>query len=237
LLASLHSADGTIRVADFMADVIAPSQAELDAIKRMPDVGSMLQEKLNLGRTDLNGIRLEEAIMQPAIIIKGIDGGGAGPGKSRNIIQPSATASLNIRLVPGQTVARVMQQLSAHFEKMGYLLLDKPATPEQLKKNKRVLFLASSGGYRAYRSRMDSPEAQELSQLLKEIDGEPPLLTPTMGGSLPIYLFEEYLEMPIIIFPVANHDNNQHGRNENLRLQNLWDAIAAYAVVISEYSK
>ncbi|NNJ72642.1 MAG: M20/M25/M40 family metallo-hydrolase [Enterobacterales bacterium] len=237
LLSSLHNADGTIRVADFMADVIAPSQAELDAIKRMPDVGAMLQEKLNLSRTDLNGIRLEEAIMQPAIIIKGIDGGGAGPGKSRNIIQPSATASLNIRLVPGQTVARVMQQLSAHFEKMGYLLLDKPATPEQLKKNKRVLFLASSGGYRAYRSRMDSPEAQELSQLLKEIDGEPPLLTPTMGGSLPIYLFEEYLEMPIIIFPVANHDNNQHGRNENLRLQNLWDAIAAYAVVISEYSK
>ena len=175
--------------------------------------------------------------MQPAIIIKGIDGGGAGAGKSRNIIQPSATASLNVRLVPGQSVDRVTEQLSNHFESMGYRLVDEPPSREQLMANKPVLYLAASGGYRAYRSKMDSPEAQELSSLLKQLDGQSPLLTPTMGGSLPIYLFEDYLDMPIIIFPVANHDNNQHGRNENLRLQNLWDAIAAYAVVISEYGK
>jgi hypothetical protein len=29
--------------------------------------------------------------------------------------------------------------------------------------------------------------------------------------------------------PIANHDNNQHASNENLRLQNLWDAIAVFA--------
>ena len=55
-----------------------------------------------------------------------------------------------------------------------------------------------------------------------------------MGGSLPIYLFEEALvDTPIIILPVANHDNNQHGANENLRLQNLWDAIEIYAAVLT----
>lgn len=237
LLTTLHNEDGTIRVAGFLEDVIPPTQAELEAIKRMPDVGSMLKADLSLGRTDLNGIRLEKAIMQPAIIIKGIDGGGAGPGKSRNIIQPSATASLNIRLVPGQTVERVTQQLMAHYTDMGYVLVDEPPTSEQLLKNPRLLYLSASGGYPAYRSKMDSPEAQAISKLLKQLDGDLPLLTPTMGGSLPIYLFGNYLDMPIIIFPVANHDNNQHGRNENLRLQNLWDAITAYAVVISEYGR
>ena len=237
LLTSLHNADGSIRVAGFMEDVIPPSQAEVEAINHMPDVDSKLKKSLALNKTDLNGIRLENAIMQPAIIIKGIDGGGAGAGKSRNIIQPSATASLNVRLVPGQSVDRVTEQLSNHFESMGYRLVDEPPSREQLMANKPVLYLAASGGYRAYRSKMDSPEAQELSSLLKQLDGQSPLLTPTMGGSLPIYLFEDYLDMPIIIFPVANHDNNQHGRNENLRLKNLWDAIAAYAVVISEYGK
>jgi acetylornithine deacetylase/succinyl-diaminopimelate desuccinylase-like protein len=50
-------------------------------------------------------------------------------------------------------------------------------------------------------------------------------------------LFEEALDMPIIILPIANHDNNQHGRNENLRLQNLWDAVEIYAAILSEYDR
>jgi len=34
--------------------------------------------------------------------------------------------------------------------------------------------------------------------------------------------------------PIANHDNNQHAANENLRLQNLWDGIAGYAAMLAE---
>ena len=29
--------------------------------------------------------------------------------------------------------------------------------------------------------------------------------------------------------PIVNHDNNQHGADENIRLGNLWDGIALYA--------
>ncbi|MEA2788907.1 MAG: hypothetical protein QOG73_1313, partial [Acetobacteraceae bacterium] len=28
--------------------------------------------------------------------------------------------------------------------------------------------------------------------------------------------------------PIANHDDNQHAANENIRLQNLWDGIDVY---------
>ena len=56
---------------------------------------------------------------------------------------------------------------------------------------------------------------------------------PTMGGSLPLYLIDEVVGAPILILPIANHDNNQHGKDENLRLQNLWDAIEIYAAVLS----
>ncbi len=76
--------------------------------------------------------------------------------------------------------------------------------------------------------------AKKLSQILESLDGEAPLLTPTMGGSLPIYLFEQALDAPIIILPVANHDNNQHGPNENIRIKNLWDAIDVYSAVITQ---
>ena len=32
---------------------------------------------------------------------------------------------------------------------------------------------------------------------------------------------------------VLNYDDNQHGANENLRLQNLWDAIEIFAAVLT----
>jgi acetylornithine deacetylase/succinyl-diaminopimelate desuccinylase-like protein len=52
---------------------------------------------------------------------------------------------------------------------------------------------------------------------------------PTLGGSLPVYLFEHVLKTPLIVLPIVNHDNNQHAANENVRLQNLWDGIEVYA--------
>jgi acetylornithine deacetylase/succinyl-diaminopimelate desuccinylase-like protein len=51
------------------------------------------------------------------------------------------------------------------------------------------------------------------------------VLQPTMGGSLPLYLFEKLLKVNTISVPIANHDNNQHAENENIRLQNLFDGI------------
>jgi acetylornithine deacetylase/succinyl-diaminopimelate desuccinylase-like protein len=47
-----------------------------------------------------------------------------------------------------------------------------------------------------------------------------------------MYLFQQPHGTPAIILPIANHDDNQHAPNENLRLQNLWDGIATFSAVI-----
>ncbi len=51
----------------------------------------------------------------------------------------------------------------------------------------------------------------------------------TLGGSVPLYVFEEVLAAPFVGVPIANHDNGQHGPNENIRLQTLWDGIDVMA--------
>jgi len=43
--------------------------------------------------------------------------------------------------------------------------------------------------------------------------------------------------MPIVLLPIANHDNNQHGRDENMRLGNLLSAIGVYAAVLQEFGR
>jgi acetylornithine deacetylase/succinyl-diaminopimelate desuccinylase-like protein len=59
------------------------------------------------------------------------------------------------------------------------------------------------------------------------------LIAPGMGGTLPLYLFTDVAGKPAVIVPIANHDNNQHGANENLRIANLWYAIDLYAALLT----
>jgi len=53
------------------------------------------------------------------------------------------------------------------------------------------------------------------------------------GGSVPLYIFAQVLKTPLVGLPIANHDNNQHAANENLRLQNLWDGIELMAALLT----
>lgn len=54
-----------------------------------------------------------------------------------------------------------------------------------------------------------------------------------MGGSLPLSEIEHALGGHTIVIPVANHDDNQHTYNENLRIQNLWDGIELMAALLT----
>ena len=63
--------------------------------------------------------------------------------------------------------------------------------------------------------------------------GEPIVKMPGAGGSLPFFISDRVLQTPLIIVPLANHDNNQHAENESLRIQNLWDGIEMYAGILA----
>ena len=94
-----------------------------------------------------------------------------------------------------------------------------------------MAYLEWGTGYPGYRAPMDLPVSRAVVELVAQAAGRAPVVMPNMGGSLPLYLFADILQAPIVSVPVVNHDNNQHAANENLRIQNLWDAIETYAVL------
>jgi acetylornithine deacetylase/succinyl-diaminopimelate desuccinylase-like protein len=61
---------------------------------------------------------------------------------------------------------------------------------------------------------------------------DPVVLLPSMGGSLPLFIFEKELKATTITVPIANHDNNQHAENENIRIRNLWNGIETMAAIM-----
>ena len=58
----------------------------------------------------------------------------------------------------------------------------------------------------------------------------PPGLVEQVFVPLTLVPSQEILARPLIIVPIANHDNNQHSHNENLRLENLWAGMETMAV-------
>jgi acetylornithine deacetylase/succinyl-diaminopimelate desuccinylase-like protein len=46
-----------------------------------------------------------------------------------------------------------------------------------------------------------------------------------MGGTVPIVPLIDALNVPTVIVPMVNMDNNQHSPNENIRLGNIRQGI------------
>jgi acetylornithine deacetylase/succinyl-diaminopimelate desuccinylase-like protein len=97
----------------------------------------------------------------------------------------------------------------------------------------RVVKLDWHLGYRAARTPPDDPAVRAVARVLDEYLGTPVIQTPSLGGSIPMYLFQQATGAPVVGLPIANHDNNQHAANENIRLGNLWDGIEMYAALLA----
>ncbi len=192
-----------------------------------------MMAEMGIARPETEG-RLEIAISRPAMNLRGISGGNVGA-LARNAIQPSASASIGLRLVPDMTPEHLRVVIEKHIREQGYLVTSAEPTAEQRAEHGRIARVewSSFGGYPAYRASFNEPLALRISVILNNLSGDKLIQTPTMGGSLPIYIVDGVLKTPVLILPIANHDNNQHGANENLRLQNLWDAIEIYAAVLA----
>ena len=50
---------------------------------------------------------------------------------------------------------------------------------------------------------------------------------------MPLEMIERTLGTRGLVIPTANHDDNQHSANENVRIQNLWDAIEVMAALLA----
>ena len=234
LLTSMRDESGRILVDKYYDDVVPLSELERDAIANMPDVTETLKDELSINKPEGDGKRLEELITLPAINVRGIQAGGVGA-KGRNIILSTATTSLDLRLVPDQTPERAVGLIREHLIAQGFHVVHEEPTADILRAHEKVARLDwHDAGYPALRTALDHPMALRLTKLMRLIAPDL-IVTPTMGGSLPLHEFGSRLTAPIIILPLANHDNNQHAENENIRLQNIWYAMQVYGAVLGNF--
>lgn len=231
LLASMRGDDGRISIAGFYADVRPPSAAEKAAIAAVPRVEDELRKEFEIGSTEGGGARLDDLLMLPALNVRGLQAGHVGA-QASNTIATEARASLDIRLVPDETPQSVARLLERHLVAQGYAIVRETPDAAAREAHPRLVKVVWGPGYPPARTPLDAPLSREVADLMTAA-GHAPVRLPTLGGSIPMYLFQGPQGTPVIGLPIANHDDNQHAANENLRLQNLWDGIELYAALFA----
>jgi hypothetical protein len=78
---------------------------------------------------------------------------------------------------------------------------------------------------------MDLPIAADVIHAVESARG-PVINIPSSGATGPDAA-GSVLGIPSISVPIANHDDNQHTFDENLRIQNLWDGIELMAALLT----
>jgi len=232
LLDSMRDADAHILIPGFYDDVRPLTPSERRMLAQTPPADQQLKEELAIAQPEGDGANLAEQILKPAINVHGIQAGHVGE-QAANVISTEARASFDIRLVPNQTPERVRQEIEQHIQRQGFFIVHQTPDLATRRVHARVVKLDWGPGYPAYRAPVENPIAKAVVRSMEEATGGPIIQVVSLGGSVPMYLFEGKEHTPVIGVPIANADNNQHAANENLRLQNLWDGIDIFATLFA----
>jgi len=175
---------------------------------------------------------LNELLKQPSLNIRGMASSRIGA-QASNVIPSTATATIDIRLVKSMDIKRTQQLLRDYIARQGFFVVDKDPSADERRGHEKVAKVTFTPGVtEARRTPMDLPIAQDVIRAVEAARGTTVKL-PTMGATVPLDAIERPLGTSTIIVPMANHDDNQHTFNENLRIQNLWDGIELMAALLT----
>jgi acetylornithine deacetylase/succinyl-diaminopimelate desuccinylase-like protein len=232
LLASMKDETGRVLIDGFYDTVEPLGAAERDALARLPNTDDDLRRELGLAWTEGSGESLAERLLLPSLTVKGLRSANVGA-QARNVIPSTATASLGIRLVKGNDPEAMLDLVEAHISRQGYHIVRTEPDMDTRLRYPKIAMVTRGSGYPAARTDMSIPIVQQVTAAATRAADGDMVLAPALGGSLPLYLFTDVMGKPAIIVPVANHDDNQHAPNENLRIANLWYAIDLYAALLT----
>jgi len=232
LLASMRDTSGRVKIKGFYDTMVPLTDFEKGALDKVPSFDGAIKENYGFSGQESNWPSLLDAIQYPALNINGLHSGWVGT-QQRTIVPPSATAAIDIRLAEGNDPGDMIQKIIAHIEDQGYHVVDhEPGHETRMAHPLIARVIRAEAGYRAHRTSMNLPVSRMAIRALEKLKDGKAAILPSLGGSLPIYLFYDALRIPVIGISIANHDNNQHRPDENIRIGHLWQGIETFAAVL-----
>ena len=230
LLSTMWNDDGRVAITGWYDGIQIPESART-VLGNVPDDEAQIMRDFGIADKENIGNNFQEAMQYPALGVLGIKSGWVGK-ERRTIIPASAIAEINIRLVKETAGEAMVDKVKSHIEEQGYHLIDHiPTDFERMAYSKLARFDAEVS-YGAFRTELDSEIGRWLRKGMRFAFNDDPIEIRTMGGSIPISPFVNTLNIPAVIVPTVNPDNNQHSPNENIRLGNYVDGIKTITAIL-----
>ncbi|MBB4120235.1 M20/M25/M40 family metallo-hydrolase [Martelella radicis] len=221
LLSTMKNEAGEITIEGINEPVIPPTNMEREAVSQLPLDLEAIKADLGIDELDapVDRAYYDRLMFHPTLTINGFHGGYGGEG-TKTVLPCEAIAKCDIRLVEPLTPEYVFDKVRDHVERHA---------PD-------VEFIPRNGMLPS-KTPMDSPFAATIEQAIAEARGETPLLYPTVGGSLPDYVFTKILKTPAFVVPYANADEANHAPNENLKIDLFIKGIKTGAAVLKRIGR
>jgi acetylornithine deacetylase/succinyl-diaminopimelate desuccinylase-like protein len=217
LLGTMKNPAGEITIDGFHDDILPPTPREREALEAIPvDIAASMRA---IGVRELDAPRergyYERLSFWPTLTVNGLHAGYGGPG-SKTVLPCEAAAKCDIRLVANQKADDILEKVTAHVTRHA---------PDV-----QVIYL---GSMHPSKTPLDSPWTESIRQGIIAAQQENPLLIPSLGGSLPNYVFTDILGVPAFVVPYANHDEANHAPNENLEVERFFAGIKTGAGMLT----
>lgn len=223
LLASMKDDQGRVTIDGYYDGIRIDTETQ-EIFAQMPDDEEAIRRGLVIHQPDQVGNTYQESLQYPSLNVRQIETSWKGPGL-KTVIPEFATAHLDVRLVEETDGAEQLVKIKKHIAGQGFLVLDREPDDEERLAYRHIATFKGDPGVNAFRTDMDASIGQKLSAAIEGAFGEPPVKIRTMGGTVPIIEAVNTLNIPAVIVPLVNMDNNQHNPNENIRLGNMRDGI------------
>ena len=231
LLATMKDTNGKVLIKGYY-DGISLDDATLAILKSVPDNADVINSNLAISNPEKVGGFYQEALQYPSLNIRGLGSGWVGE-KARTIVPATATAELDLRLVPESDGTKLKNLVKEHIKNQGFHVMSTEPTLEDRLKFDKIVTIKEGSVTDAFRTDLNNPFGNNIVKTMESKFGEKPVQIRIMGGTVPISPFINELKIPAFIIPMVNPDNNQHSPNENLKIGQIAYGIKLFYALLS----
>ncbi|MEM7380635.1 MAG: M20/M25/M40 family metallo-hydrolase [Bacteroidota bacterium] len=234
LLATMKDADGRVTINGYY-DGITLDENTTQVLNSVPDDAATINGRLAIKTPEKVGATYQESLQYPSLNVRGMASGWVGK-QVRTIVPESATAEIDLRLVPETDGTRLKKLVKDHIRQQGFYITSEEPTAQERQTKDKIIKVKEGGVTDAFRTDLNNPYGEFLVNILKTAFEEDVVQIRIMGGTVPIASFVNELKIPAFVVPMVNPDNNQHSPNENLKIGQIAYGIKAfYTILSSEY--
>jgi acetylornithine deacetylase/succinyl-diaminopimelate desuccinylase-like protein len=224
LLTYLKTEEGVVLVPGFYDGVDRGFLESAEELLRNLSYAELEELKSELGLKEfvrgLEGLEaLRELYTKPSLNVSGLYAGYTGRG-SKTIVPSVAGVKIDIRPVPGQNPAKILENFRRYLTRLGFT--DVEVSVESM--------------YPAGYTRHTEAIVQASVRAAREVYGKDPELTPVSAGSGPIYILTDLAKVPTTGAGVGYYGSRVHAPNENIRLRVFELGAKHVALTLVEFS-